>query len=81
MGERQGHRRQPLGGRVHNDHRVPLPGLARQLVPNSAPQIDDFLAAIVGAAGAAQFAAPDEVFLERVTHGFEAATDVSLDNV
>ena len=81
VGDRQGHRGEALGGRVDDDHRVPLPGLARHLVPNTAPEVDDLLAAIVGAAGAAQLPALSEVLLERVAHGLEAATDVSLDNM
>ena len=45
VGDRQRHRGQPLGGRVDDHHGVLLPGLARLLVPDTAPEIDDLLAA------------------------------------
>ena len=54
VGDGQGHRGQALGGRVDEHHRVPLPRLARLLVPDPAPEVDDLLAVVVGAAGAAQ---------------------------
>ena len=81
VGDREGHRRQALGGRVDDDHRVALPRVARHLVPNTAPEIDDFLAALVGAAGATQLAASSEVLLEHVAHGLKTATDVSFNSV
>ncbi len=81
VGDRERHRRQPLGGRVDDDHRVALPGLARYLVPNTTPEIDDLLAAVEGAAGASQLGAPREILLECVADRLEAATDVSLNDV
>ena len=44
VGDGQGHRGQALGGRVDEHHRVPLPRLAGQLVPDPAPEVDDLLA-------------------------------------
>ena len=55
VGDGEGHRGQALGGRVDEHHGVPLPRLARLLVPDTAPQVDDLLAVVIGAAGAAQF--------------------------
>ena len=81
VGDGERHRRQPLGGRVDDDHRVPLPGLARHLVANPAPEIDDLLAAVIDAAGATQLVAAREVLLERVAHGLEAGTDVTSGNL
>ena len=81
VGDREGHRRQALGGRVNHDHRVALPRFGGHLVPNTAPDVDNFLAAIIGAAGATELSASSEVLLEGVAYGLEPATDVSLDNV
>ena len=78
VGECQGHRRQALGGRVDDDHRVPFPRFARLLVSNAAPEIDDLLAAEIDTAGATQLTASSKVLGERVAHRFKAATDVSL---
>ena len=78
MGEGQRHRGQALGGRVDEDHGVLLPRLARLLVADAAPEIDDLLAPVVRAAGAAQLAASREVLRKGVAHAFEAGTDVSF---
>ena len=48
VGERQGHGRQALRGRVDDDHRVLLPRLARLLVADAAPEVDDLLAVVIG---------------------------------
>ncbi len=42
----QGHRGQALAGRVDDHHRVFFPGLARLLVADAAPEIDDLLAKV-----------------------------------
>ena len=42
------------------------------LVPHAAPEVDDLLAAVIDAAGAAQLAATREVLRERLAHGLEA---------
>ena len=78
VGEREGHRGQALGGRVDDHHGVLLPRLARPLVSNTAPQVDDLLAAVVHAAGAAEFVASSEVVVKGLAHGLEPGTDVSL---
>ena len=78
VGECQGHGSQALRGRVHDDHRVPLPRLARLLVADTAPEIDDLLAVSIDRAGATQLTASSKVFSERLAHRLEAATDVSL---
>ena len=46
VGEGEGHGGQALRGRVDDDHRVLLPRLARLLVANAAPEVDDLLAAV-----------------------------------
>ena len=50
MRERQRHRCQALGGRVHHDHGVLFPGLAGCLVPNPAPKVDHLLPVAIEAA-------------------------------
>ena len=72
MGERQRHRRQALGGRVDENHGVLFPRLAGRLVPHTAPQVNDLLAPVVHATGAAQFVAPGEILSERIAHGLKA---------
>jgi hypothetical protein len=81
VGDRNGHRRQALAGRVDDDHRVALPRVTRHFVSNTAPQIDDFLAAMEGTAGATQLPAASKVLFECLAHNLEAAIDVSLYSV
>jgi hypothetical protein len=81
VGNRERHRRQPLGRRVNDDHGVALPWIAGCLVPDTTPQVDYLLAAHVDAAGATQFPASCEVLLEGIVHGFESASDMPFDNV
>src|SRR5579859_1553591 len=69
-GER--HRRQAFSGGVDDDHGVLLPRLARLLVSDTAPQINDLLAAMKGAAGSPQLATPNKALGERLAHSFEA---------
>jgi hypothetical protein len=66
---------------VDDDHRVGLPWRAGDFVSHASPEVDNFLAADVGAAGATQLPTAREVLLERVTDWFESATDVSLNNM
>ena len=54
-------------------------GSPRLLVANAAPEVDDLLAALIGAAGAAQLPAPCEVVGKRLAHGLETAADVPFD--
>ena len=79
MGEGEGHGSQTLGGRVDEHHGVLLPQLAGLLVPHTAPQVDHFLAVVIGAAGAAQFTPPSEVLDKCLAHGLKATTDLPLD--
>ena len=79
VGEGEGHGGQALRGRVDEHHGVLLPRLARPLVPDAAPEVDDLLAAEIGAAGAAQLTPPREVLDERLAHRLEAAADVPVD--
>jgi hypothetical protein len=78
-GER--HRGEPLGGREDDYHRVLLPRFAGLLVADPAPEVDDLLASVIGAAGTAQLPAAREVVREGRSHGFKATTDVSLDRM
>jgi hypothetical protein len=48
------------------------------LVSDTAPEIDDFLAPVIGTARAAQLPASGEVVRKRLAHSFKATTDVSL---
>ena len=57
VGDGERHGGQALRRRVDDHHGVLLPRLARLLVANAAPEIDDLLAAVVGAARAAQLPA------------------------
>jgi hypothetical protein len=74
----QGHRGKPLCGRVDDHHRVFFPQLAGLLVADAAPEIDDFGAAVVGAAGAAKFVPAGEVLRECLAHSLEPGADVPL---
>jgi hypothetical protein len=74
----QGHGGQALGGRVDEHHGVLLPRLARLLVPDAAPEIDDLLASMIGAAGAPQFPTSSEVVGKGVAYGANARTDVAF---
>ena len=47
-------------------------------VPQTAPQVDHFPAAVIGTAGAAEFTPPGEVLGKRLTHRVEARADVPL---
>ncbi len=78
VGDREGHRGQALGGRVDEHHGVPLPRLACPLVANTAPEVDDLLAVVIGTAGATQLTASSKVLGKRLAHRLKAATDVSL---
>ena len=78
VGHREGHRGQALGGRVDDHHGVLLPRLARPPVANTTPQVDDLLASVVHAAGAAEFVASSEVVVKGLAHGLKPRTDVSL---
>src|SRR6188768_1033182 len=77
VGDRQRHRRQAFGGRMHDHHRVAFPWLTRLLVADTAPDVDDLPGALVGATGAAQFAASREVLEECGAHGLVSVGDES----
>jgi hypothetical protein len=64
---------------VEDHHGVPLPRFAGALVANASPEIDDLLAAVIDAAGAAQLAASREVLDERLVDPLEAPADLALD--
>ena len=81
VGDGERHRGQTFGGRVDDHHRVPLPGLARLLVSDTAPEVDDFLAVVIGTAGAAKFSPSSEVFFKRFAHGLKPWADLSFDPV
>src|SRR5262249_43066469 len=74
----QRHRRQALGGRIDDDHRVAFPRVARLSVTNAAPQVDDLFAAEIGATGAAELPTPGEVVGKYVEDTLEPARDLSL---
>ncbi len=78
VGDRERHRGEALRGGVDEHHRVPLPRLARLLVPGTAPEVDDLLAVVIDTAGATNFTPSGKVLSERLAHCLEAATDVSL---
>lgn len=78
MGDGQGHRSQALGGRVDHHHGVLLPRFAGRLVPYASPQVDDLLASIVHATGAAKFAPPGEILSERIPHCLKARAQLPL---
>src|SRR5437899_7042579 len=78
VGDCEGHRGEALGGRMDDHHRVLVPRLSGLLVSDATPEIDDFLAAVIRATGAAQFPASSEVVGECVARRLEATTDLSL---
>jgi hypothetical protein len=65
---------------VHEDHGVLSPRLARRLVANAAPEIDDLFAVAVDAARRPELVAPGEVLEEGVAYALEALAGVSLDS-
>jgi hypothetical protein len=69
---------QSLSGRIDQHHRVFIPGLVRLLISDAAPDIDDFLAAKIGTAGASQFPPSNEVVGKRLAYRLKPRTDVSL---
>ena len=72
VGDRERHRRQTLGGRVDDHHRILLPRFAGRPVANPAPEVDHLFATMINATGAAEFVAAGEIFGEGFTYGFEA---------
>ena len=79
MCQRQRHRGQTLGGRVHQHHGVFLPGFAGRLVAQTSPQVDHFLAVVEYTTGAAQLIAPREIFGKRIPHGLETRLHLAFD--
>jgi len=79
VGQCERHRGQALGGRVDQDHGVLLPRLAGRLVAHAAPQVNDLLAPVIHATGAAQFVAQGEILGECIAHGLEACAYMPLD--
>src|SRR5688572_24724232 len=79
MRECEGHGGQPLRGRKDDDHRVRQPRLAGQSVPDTAPEIDDWLAVQIGSAGAAELVATREVVGEGPAYRLEAWAHMSAD--
>jgi hypothetical protein len=57
---------------------VSFPRLARLLVSDTAPQVDDVLASVKGAARSTDFASANKVLSEHLAHGLEAWADVPL---
>ena len=74
VGDSKRHRGQALGGRVDDHHGVLLPWFARLLVPDTAPEVDDLLAAMIGAARTAQLPAASEVLGKRLAHGLKSVS-------
>jgi hypothetical protein len=66
---------------MDDDHRVPLPGLARHHVPNTTPEVHDLLAPVVHAAGAAELVTSNEVVGKRLPYCLKAGGNVSFDSV
>jgi hypothetical protein len=81
VSDRQGHRSEALGGRVDDHHGVLLPRLARLLVSDTAPEVDDLFGPMINAAGTAQLAPSSEVVRKRLAHSVKPMTDVSLHRV
>jgi hypothetical protein len=75
-GERHGS--QALGRRVDDHHRVLLPRLARLLVPDSTPEVDDLFAILLGTAGAPLFSTSRESGGKGFANDLKPLSDVSL---
>ena len=69
------HRRQTLGRRVDDDHRVLVPRCVAGGRAAATPQVDHLLATPVRSDGGADLAALDEVAIELGTHLLEARSD------
>jgi hypothetical protein len=54
-----------------------LPRLAGRPVAHTAPEVDDLLATMIDAAGAAQLVSRGEILDERIPHRFKAGAYVS----
>jgi hypothetical protein len=72
VGNGERHRREPLGRRKDDDHRVLVPRVVAFRRAATAPQVDDLLAAPIGSDGRTYFAALAEVARELRPHFFEA---------
>jgi hypothetical protein len=75
-GER--HRSQAFRGRVDDHHRVLFPSFACFLVPNTAPEINDLLTAVIGTTGPAQFVPPYKIPGKRFPDHFKSSADLPL---
>src|SRR6185369_10165298 len=78
MGQRQSHRGQALGGGVNNNHRVFFPGIARRLVPHTAPQINYLLAPVIDTTSRTQFVSFGEIPGERLPYRLITAADKAM---
>ena len=73
--DRERHRREALGGRDDDDHRVLVPRRVAVGCAAATPQVDDLLAAPIRGDGGADLAALGEVALELGAHLLEARSD------
>jgi hypothetical protein len=80
MGQRNDHRRQTLGRRVDDRHRVFLPRLGADSISHTAPQVDDLLAVMVDAASTTYLTATRKIFDEGLANRLECAAYVTMNN-
>src|SRR6187200_325754 len=71
MGERHHHRRQTLGGRVDDGHRVFLPRFTADAISHTAPQVNDLLTVLVDATSTTDLAAMRKIFDKRFSNALE----------
>src|SRR5688572_16367409 len=81
MRYRQRHRGQAFGRRIDDHHGVAFPWLPRDLVPDAAPQVDDLLAAHIGADPTTELSSMAEVLNEHIAHGLETAGHGAFNDV
>jgi hypothetical protein len=80
MSEGQGHSGEAFRRRIHDDHRLLFPRIARGSVPNSAPDVDHLLAVTIYTARSTEFAASAKIFGECFAYGLVARAHKPADS-
>jgi hypothetical protein len=63
---------------MNDNHGVLFPRLARRLVSDATPQVNQFLSMVKNATGTAQLSPSTEVLGKRFAHSFKARADVTF---
>ena len=79
LGERNRQAAHAFGCGPHDHHRVPLPRFASLAVPNATPEVNDFGAVHVHAAGGSELVSVYEVLGKRVRDTLKSRLSVTRD--